>query len=208
MRNLATDDLTLIRRTKKGDEQAFKQLIERYQRKAYAVAFGMLKEREEALDIVQEAFIKTYKHMDNFKGDASFYIWLYRIVFNLCIDVLRKRKGSALVDMELEDALNIEEEGCPTHGLLSANLGSNPQKSLLQKELAAKIQEAMDALPEMYRAILLMREVEGMSYEDLARIFNIPKGTVMSRLFHARAKMQQQLAPYVGELSGKIAQKS
>lgn len=171
--------------------------MERYQRKAYAVALGMLKDKEEALDTVQEAFIKVYKHMDCFKGESSFYVWLYRIVFNLCLDVLRKRKGHAVADMEVEEALHLEEEGA-SWGLISASLAASPQKSLLQKELAAKIQEAMEALPEMQRAILLMREIEGMSYEDLARVFHIPKGTVMSRLFHARAKMQQMLRPYVG----------
>jgi len=199
---LATDDLTLIRRMKKGDLGAFRQLIERYQRKAYAVAFGMLKNREEALDVTQEAFIKIHKHMDCFKGDASFYTWLYRILFNLCVDVLRKHKGRALVDMELEEALNREEEekGESPHGLLSSSLGTSPQKNVLQKELAQKLQEAMASLPEIYRAVLLMREIEGMSYEDLSKTLKIPKGTVMSRLFHARAKMQQQLAPYIKEL--------
>ncbi|MCL2013035.1 MAG: sigma-70 family RNA polymerase sigma factor [Cystobacterineae bacterium] len=199
---MATDDLTLIRRMKKGDLGAFRQLIERYQRKAYAVAFGMLKNREEALDVTQEAFIKIHKHMDCFKGDASFYTWLYRILFNLCVDVLRKHKGRALVDMELEEALNREEEekGESPHGLLSSSLGTSPQKNVLQKELAQKLQEAMASLPEIYRAVLLMREIEGMSYEDLSKTLKIPKGTVMSRLFHARAKMQQQLAPYIKEL--------
>jgi len=200
---LATDDLTLIRRTKSGDKYALKQLIERYQRKAYAVAVGMLKDKEEARDIVQEAFVKTYKHMDCFKGEASFYVWLYRIVYNLCIDSLRKRKSaSALVDMPLEEARGPEEEEAP-HGFISAALGENPQKSLLHKELATKTREAMEALPEIYRAILLMREVEGMSYEDLARIFKIPKGTVMSRLFHARAKMQQSLGAYLEKFPPK-----
>ena len=203
---MATDDLTFIRRTKQGDAQAFRQLVERYQRKAYAVAFGMLKNKEDALDIVQEAFIKIHKHLECFKGESSFYIWLYRIVFNLCIDVLRKRKGGLLADMELEEALNLEVEEAP-HGLLCASLGTSPQKSLLQKELAEKLQEAIEALPEMHRAILLMREVEGMPYEDLARIFQIPKGTVMSRLFHARAKVQQTLRPYMEEFSPKTAQK-
>jgi len=198
VRDLATDDLTLIRRTRKGDAQAFRQLIERYQRKAYSIAFGMLKDKEEALDVTQEAFIKIYKHIECFKGDASFYVWLYRIVYNLCIDFIRKRKGAPVhVDMELEALLHTEEEGA-SHGLISATLG-NPQKSLLRKELASKIQEAMDALPEACRAIVLMREVEGMSYEDLARVFQIPKGTVMSRLFYARAKLQQKLGPYLEE---------
>jgi len=197
---LATEDLRLIRRTRKGDAAAFRQLIERYQRKVYAIAFGMLKNREEALDVAQEAFIKIHQHVDCFKGESSFYCWLYRIVYHLCIDILRKRGGGSFTHIELEEGLKLEEEGQASYGWMEAGLGGSPQKCLLQKELAGKLQEALEALPEIYRAIFLLREVEGMSYEDLARTLQIPKGTVMSRLFHARAKMQKQLSPYMEEV--------
>src|SRR5205814_1253671 len=90
-RALATDDLTLVKRVRSGDQRAFKLLVERYQRKIYSVALGMVKDREEALDVSQEAFVKVYKYLDHFKGDASFYTWLYRITVNICIDVIRRR---------------------------------------------------------------------------------------------------------------------
>lgn len=193
---MATDDLTLVKRVRSGDQRAFKLLVERYQRKVYAVALGMLKDKEEAMDVSQEAFVKVYKYLDHFKGDSSFYTWLYRITVNICIDVMR-RKNSAGGDMEEFDESAPMDLSEARIGALGSRLGTNPQKSALRRELAEKIQEALAAVPEKHRAILLLREVEGMSYEDLSRTLDIPKGTVMSRLFHARAKVQKILSEYL-----------
>jgi RNA polymerase sigma-70 factor, ECF subfamily len=193
---LPTDDLTLVKRVRSGDQRAFKLLVERYQRKVYAVALGMVKDREEALDISQEAFVKVFKYLDHFKGDSSFYTWLYRITANICIDVLRKKGGATREHVELDEAIGMDTAEANI-GALGSRLGTNPQKSALRKELAQKIQEALEQVPEKHRAILLLREVEGMSYEDLARTLEIPKGTVMSRLFHARAKVQKILMEYL-----------
>lgn len=194
---MATDDLTLVQRVRTGDQRAFKLLVERYQRKVYAVAVGMLKDREEARDVAQEAFVKVYKYLDHFKGDASFYTWLYRITVNICIDVLR-RKGSAKGDdhVEFDEGVRFDTSEANI-GALGTRLGTNPQKSALRKELADRITEAINQIPEAHRKILLLREVEGMSYEELAQTLNIPKGTVMSRLFHARLKMQKILGEYL-----------
>jgi RNA polymerase sigma-70 factor (ECF subfamily) len=193
---LATDDLTLVKRVRGGDQRAFKLLVERYQRKVYAVALGMLKDKEEAMDVSQEAFVKVYKYLDHFKGDSSFYTWLYRITVNICIDVMR-RKGSAGGDpVEFDESIDNDLSEARI-GALGSRLGTNPQKSALRRELAEKIQEALAAVPEKHRAILLLREIEGMSYEDLSRTLDIPKGTVMSRLFHARAKVQKILSEYL-----------
>jgi RNA polymerase sigma-70 factor, ECF subfamily len=192
-----TDDLTLVKRIRTGDQRAFRMLVERYQRKVYAVALGMLKDKEEAMDVSQEAFVKVYKYLDHFKGDSSFYTWLYRITVNVCIDVLRKRGGAGRPsDVEFDEAVQ-HDLAEANIGALGTRLGTNPQKSALRRELAEKIQEALEQLPEKHRAILLLREIEGMSYEDLARILEIPKGTVMSRLFHARAKVQKILTEYL-----------
>lgn len=193
---MATDDLTLVKRVKSGDQRAFRTLVERYQRKVYAVALGMLKDREEAMDVSQEAFVKVYKYLDHFKGDSSFYTWLYRITTNICIDVIRKRGGAKGDSVEFDESIAHELDEAQI-GALGTRLGTNPQKSALRKELAAKIEEALQQVPEKHRAILLLREVEGMSYEDLARTLEIPKGTVMSRLFHARAKVQKILSEYL-----------
>jgi RNA polymerase sigma-70 factor (ECF subfamily) len=193
---LATDDLTLVKRVRGGDQRAFKLLVERYQRKVYAVALGMLKDKEEAMDVSQEAFVKVYKYLDHFKGDASFYTWLYRITANICIDIIRKRAGAGGEHMEFDETLPMDVSEANI-GALGSRLGTNPQKSALRRELAEKIQEALATVPEKHRAILLLREVEGMSYEDLSRTLDIPKGTVMSRLFHARAKVQKILSQYL-----------
>lgn len=193
---MATDDLTLVKRARSGDQCALKLLIERYQRKVYSVALGMVKDREEAMDVSQEAFVKVYRYLDHFKGDSSFYTWLYRITVNICIDVLRRRAASRGEHVEFDE--NIQHDSAEANiGALGSRLGTNPQKTLLRKELAAKIEEALQEVPEKHRAILLLRELEGMSYEDLARTLQIPKGTVMSRLFHARAKMQTILNKYL-----------
>lgn len=193
---MATDDLTLVKRVKTGDQRAFKLLVERYQRKIYAVALGMVKDKEEALDISQEAFVKVYKYLDHFKGDSSFYTWLYRITVNICIDALRKKQALRGEQVELDEAVKMDTAEANI-GALGSRLGTNPQKSALRKELAEKIQQALEAVPEKHRAILLLREVEGMSYEDLSRTLEIPKGTVMSRLFHARTKVQKILSEYL-----------
>lgn len=190
------DDLTLVKRVRSGDQRAFRTLVERYQKKVYAVALGMLKDKEEAMDVAQEAFVKVYKYLDHFKGDSSFYTWLYRITVNICIDVIRKKGGGRSEDVEFDESIAHDTSEAQI-GALGTRLGTNPQKSALRRELADKIQEALEQIPEKHRAILLLREIEGMSYEDLAETLKIPKGTVMSRLFHARAKVQKILSEYL-----------
>jgi RNA polymerase sigma-70 factor (ECF subfamily) len=194
---VATDDLTLVQRVRSGDQRAFQLLVERYQRKVYAVALGMVKDREEARDVTQEAFVKVHRYLDHFKGDASFYTWLYRITVNIAIDAIRKKGGARDENLvEFDESVRLDTAEAQL-GTLGSGLGTNPQKAALRRELGEHITEAVQALPEQHRTILLLREVEGMSYEDLARTLGIPKGTVMSRLFHARLKLQKTLSEYV-----------
>ena len=194
---MGPDDITLVQRVRTGDQRAFKLLVERYQRKAYSVALGMLRNKEDARDVAQEAFVRVYRYLPFFKGDSSFPTWLYRIVNNLCIDILRKRGATkGFTHIEFDEAVKRDTAEAQI-GALGSMLGTNPQKSALRKELAEKINEAVSDLPEAYRQILLLREVEGMSYDDLARTLNLKKGTVMSRLFYARLKMQKMLNKYV-----------
>lgn len=189
------DDLSLVRKCQAGDDQAFRTLVLRYQRKVFSVAFALVKDREEAMDISQDAFLRVYSRLDAFKGESSFYTWLYRITRNLAIDRLRARRGT---EQELDETAGWElERGEP--GFVAAKLGTNPQRGVLRKELAEQIASALGQLPEKHREILVLREVEGMSYEELAETLEIPKGTVMSRLYHARAKMQAILRAYLGE---------
>jgi RNA polymerase sigma-70 factor (ECF subfamily) len=192
-----TDDLTLVERTRRGDRQAFRLLVQRYERKVYALAYGMLKNPEDAKDASQESFAKAYRSLEHFKGDASFYTWIYRICSNICIDAIRRRGGGRGDMVEFDES--VENDSTAAHSVsLSSQLGQNPQKAALRRELAEKIQEALAQLPEKHRAILLLREVDGMSYEDLSRTLEVPKGTVMSRLFHARSKVQKILSEYLG----------
>jgi RNA polymerase sigma-70 factor (ECF subfamily) len=186
-----TDDHTLVQRARSGDERAFRTLVERYQKKVYAVAVGMVKDREEAMDVVQEAFVKVHKSLDSFKADATFYTWLYRIT------VIRRRGAMRSDSVEFDERIG-HDLAEANLGAVSSQLGSNPEKSVLQRELGEKIQEALEQIPEKHRAILLLRELDGLSYEELAQALEIPKGTVMSRLFHARAKVQKLLSESLG----------
>ena len=191
------DDHTLVQRARSGDERAFRLLVERYQKKVYAVALGMVKDREEAMDVVQEAFVKVHRSLDTFKADATFYTWLYRITVNVCIDVIRRRGVMRTDSVEFDERIG-HDLAEANLGAISSQLGSNPEKSVLQRELGEKIQEALEQIPEKHRAILLLRELDGLSYEELAQVLEIPKGTVMSRLFHARAKVQKLLSESLG----------
>lgn len=183
------DDRELVEAARKGDRDAFRTLFERYHRRAYALAFGVLRHQDDALDVVQDAFIKAHKYLDKFEGNSSFYTWLYRIVMNLAIDHLRKHRRAKPVELDEQHL----EEGGVEESLLPKVLGGNPGRALMDKEIRARIDEALGELSENHRAVLIMRELEGMSYEEMAQAMNCSKGTIMSRLFHARKNMQKRL---------------
>ena len=188
------EDRKLVRAAQKGDQNAFRQLVERYQRRIYQLALGMLKDPDDAMDIAQETFVRVHRYLPSFKGDSSFFTWTYRIAMNLCLDVQRRRGRLERVDLEQGDEAEIEAAmDAPSAAL------AGPQRQALNAELRGRIEEALASLSENHRAILLLREVEGLSYEDLAKVLGIRKGTVMSRLFHARLKMQNKLREYLGE---------
>ncbi|MGE0790012.1 MAG: RNA polymerase sigma factor [Sandaracinaceae bacterium] len=195
------DDRTLVARVQEGDEQAFRMLFDRYHRRAYAVAYGVVKNKQDALDIVQDGFVKVHRHIGNFQGTSSFYTWLYRIIMNLAIDHVRRRKNNKGV--EYDDGVGRDDDELAGDGaLLPRLMDSNPAKTVIRRELLENIQRALDELPEYHRAVILLREVEGMSYEEMSQVLGVPKGTIMSRLFHARKKMQASLSEYMqGELN-------
>ncbi|MEM9192372.1 MAG: sigma-70 family RNA polymerase sigma factor [Myxococcota bacterium] len=196
----AGNDKELVERVQAGDSAAFRELFEKYHRRAYAVAFGVVKNKQDALDIVQDGFIKVHRHIGKFQGSSSFYTWLYRIIMNLSIDHVRRRKGK---DLDYDDRVGRDSVDVAGDGtLLPTILDANPRKTVLRKELSEAIQKALDELPEYHRAVIMLREVEGMSYEDMSKILKVPKGTIMSRLFHARRKMQSTLGEYLhGDLT-------
>ncbi|HUJ58867.1 MAG TPA: sigma-70 family RNA polymerase sigma factor [Kofleriaceae bacterium] len=188
------DDLELVQAARRGDRDAFRTLFERYHRRAYGLAHGVLRNQDDALDVVQEAFIKAHKYLDKFEGTSSFYTWLYRIVMNLAIDHLRKHRRVKPVEL---DEQQLEAAGGDADALLPRLLGGNPGRALLDKEIRERIDQALGELSDNHRAVLIMRELEGLSYEDMAQAMGCSKGTIMSRLFHARKNMQKRLADLV-----------
>ena len=193
------DDRELVQSAQRGDRDAFKTLFERYHRRALALALGVVRHQDDALDVVQDAFIKAHKYLDKFEGNSSFYTWLYRIVMNLAIDHLRKHRRVKPVEL---DETRIDNDG--DDPLLPRILGGNPGRALLDKQIRARIDQALDQLSENHRSVLVMREMEGLSYEDMAQAMSCSKGTIMSRLFHARRNMQRRLLDLIDNPSAEL----
>ncbi|MGB5365426.1 MAG: sigma-70 family RNA polymerase sigma factor [Polyangiales bacterium] len=192
----AKGDHDLVQRVQAGDTAAFRALFDKYHRRAFAVAMGVVKNEDDALDAVQEAFVKVHKNINKFEGSSSFYTWLYRIVMNVSIDHVRRTSRRKNLDFD-ERALHEESQVAGDGALVPSITNANPGKAALRRELGSAIQAALQELPEHHRAVIILREIEGMSYEEMAEALEVPKGTVMSRLFHARKKMQAALAPYL-----------
>jgi RNA polymerase sigma-70 factor (ECF subfamily) len=188
-------DLEIVRRCQEGDKAAFGELVEKYQRKVFTIALSMVKNPEDAMDMAQDAFIKVHRYIGNFQGSSSFYTWLYRIVVNLCIDHLR-RTGKH-ISMDFDEKIGNKDQLDQESSVMSTRLDTNPSKMLGRKELADHIREAVDALPPYHRAVIVMREIEGMSYAEMAKAMKVSKGTIMSRLHHARHKLQRTLGEYL-----------
>jgi len=185
---LEPDDKQLVDAAKRGDVGAFRELVNRHQRRAYAVALGMVHDPDDARDVCQEAFLKVHKSLATFEGEAQFFTWLYRIVMNLCIDQLRKKRGQQ-VEFDETHATGDADEG----GIAPVRTGFDPARALADKELRGQILRALDKLSPAHRAVLVMREVDGLSYQEMADTMQCSIGTIMSRLFHARKKMQTLL---------------
>ena len=193
----AEEDRVLIEAAKQGDRTAFRALVERHQRRAFTVALGLVRDENDAREVVQEAFLRVYKGLDGFQQGSSFFTWLYRIVTNLAIDVVRKPGRSTT---ELDE--NGESTDDVEFSLISRMDGSDPVDSAYRGQLAARIGAALDALPPYHRGVIVMREVEGLSYEEMAEAMGVSKGTIMSRLFHARQKLQRALGDLYAEAGG------
>jgi len=189
---LGSDEHALVIQAQAGDQRAFQELVSRYQRRVYAIARGMVRNGDDAMDITQDAFIKVHRHLDRFKGTSSFYTWLYRIVVNLCIDHLRRANKSRAVDFDDTRAHEQPAELAPRP------LEGDPLRSLRRQELRQMVERALEMLTAKHRAVILMREVQGLSYTEMAEAMACSKGTIMSRLFHARRRMQQALLAVMG----------
>jgi RNA polymerase sigma-70 factor (ECF subfamily) len=182
-------DAELVDLAANGDTQAFDQLVTRYRGKVYALAVNMVRSEADAWDLAQEAFIKAWKALPRFKREAGFYTWLYRITHNVCYDWMRRqrlREGEEFDDMLHADQIAAHAPTAP-RGL------QRPDQAATYRELGAEITAAIDQLSQDHRIAILLREVEGLSYEEIAEITDSSIGTVMSRLFYARKKLQSTL---------------
>jgi RNA polymerase sigma-70 factor (ECF subfamily) len=197
-RERSRDD-ALIQRVRDGDGGAFQELVALHQGRLFSVAFGMLRDRDDAMDVVQDVFLKVYRKLGDFEGNSAFSTWLHRIAVNLCIDRKRAmaRRRQTGIDSLAEQ--NFEDDPLYAEADYAPRLsGHNPLRNVSDKELGRQISQALATLSDEHRAIVLLREVEGMSYEELAVVLEIPRGTVMSRLFHARKNLQRALRPVLG----------
>jgi RNA polymerase sigma-70 factor (ECF subfamily) len=186
------EETILISRCQKGDQEALKEIFDQYHQKVYRVAYGVVREREEALDIVQEVFIKLYRSIRNFKGKSKFYTYLYRMAMNTAIDHSRKMKKSPFLSLDgMEGFQPTEREE------------KNPDHTFLRKELQERVKGALEKLPLDQKKALIFREVEGLSYQEMAESMGCSIGTVMSRLHYARKRIRELLGGYEEEEKGR-----
>jgi RNA polymerase sigma-70 factor (ECF subfamily) len=185
----APSDAEAIERARRGDHEAFQVLVERYQSRVHHLALRVLRDEEAARDAVQEGFLKVYRSLDRFEGRSSFYTWLYRLVLNLCLDMRRRDRTGREVEWTEERAHEAEQPG----GGTLEEAGGGPEGALERAEIRRRVAEAIDTLPAGQRETLILREVEGLSYQEIAEALSISKGTVMSRLHYARKKVAKIL---------------
>lgn len=185
-------EMDLIARCQQGDHDALREIFEQYHKRVYRIAYGVLRHREDALDVVQEVFIKLYQSIKNFKGRSNFYTYLYRMAMNTAIDHSRKAKRAQF--------LSIDEEG----GFQPSDEAQNrPDHIAARKELEERVKWAMEKLPADQKAVLLFREAEGLSYQEIAETMGCSMGTVMSRLHYGRKKLQDLLKDIMKGGEGK-----
>ncbi|MFQ5664983.1 MAG: sigma-70 family RNA polymerase sigma factor [Candidatus Binatia bacterium] len=184
-------DRELVRESRRGDKEAFRELVERYQRKVVSVALGMVHNREDAIDIAQETFVRAFENLAKFKGESSFYTWLYRIVVNRAIDFQRRERRHPTIGWEEENGPGGAGEGYEE--TLKKERLEDPYQQVHAHEIGDRVSEAINELTPDHKAVILLREVEGLSYEEISRVMQCSKGTVMSRLHYARKKLQKKL---------------
>ena len=186
------DDLTLVRRAQREDTRAYDALVRRYQERIYATVYHMTSNHEDANDLAQETFIKAFRALKSFKGDSSFYTWIYRIAVNKTINFLKQRKNR--VHMSLND-VDFNAENDPD--LVALVSERTPRRDLGLSELQEKLNAAMLKLSEHHRMVVTLHDVQGLSHEEIGKIMDCNVGTVRSRLFYARQQLQAYLSDYL-----------
>lgn len=191
-------DHELVLRAQRGDKRAFGMLVDKYQRKLGRLLSRMIRDQAEIEDVVQESFIKAYRALPNFRGDSAFYTWLYRIGINTAKNYLVSigRRPTVSTDIEIEDAENFEDGN-------ELRTMETPESALMTKEIAQTVNDTVAGLPEELRTAITLRELEGLSYEEIAVIMNCPIGTVRSRIFRARETIALKLKPLLDTPDGK-----
>jgi RNA polymerase sigma-70 factor, ECF subfamily len=185
-------DQQLVERAQRGDKQAFELLFAKYQRKLSRLLSRFIRDPAEVEDVAQESFIKAYRALPSFRGDSAFYTWLYRIGINTAKNYLvaMGRRAPTTTEFDSEEAESFED-GDQLRDI------NTPESMLMSKEIAATVNETMGELPEELRAAITLREIEGLSYEEIASIMNCPIGTVRSRIFRAREAIAAKLRPLI-----------
>lgn len=192
------EDLEYVIRCQKGDTDAFDVLVERHQKKMLNIAFRMMGDYEEACDVTQEAFVSAYKSIKKFKAEARFSTWLYRIVVNYAKNRLKQLNGLAK-----REGVSIDEtEDKRADTMMNASLvnHANPGTEMETREREAHVQQCISSLDEDYREVLVLRDIQGFSYDEIKEILNIPDGTVKSRLSRARNALKDCLTKVMGDL--------
>jgi len=180
-------DIALVRRVQKGDKAAFDALVLKYQHKVLKLVQRYVRNPAEAEDIAQEAFIKAYRALPAFRGDSAFYTWLYRIAINTAKNSLvASRRRPVSYDLDLQDGTQVQAQA-------RLSDGETPEALALTEEIRRTVNEAIEALPDDLRLAIVLRELEGLSYEDIARTMECPVGTVRSRIFRAREAIDRSL---------------
>jgi len=195
-------DLTLVERATAGDQRAFELLVLKYQRRIERLIGRMVRDTDLVEDIAQETFIRAYRALGQFRGDAQFYTWLYRIAVNTAKKALVDLKRDPLVsETALKAGADEEDETSAVENELTS--AETPETVLAAKEIAATVNSAMEALPEELRQAVTLREIEGLSYEEIAEVMNCPIGTVRSRIFRAREAISAKVKPLLENQAGK-----
>jgi len=187
-------DFHLVERCKQADHCAFEDLIDRYKNKVYNYVCRMIDRPEDAEDITQEVFVRAYQSIDRFRGDSSFQTWIFRIATNLCVDYSRRAKRQVRTAWSVDDPLSEEE---PDRCREIPDARRLPEQELQRRELQHQVRMALTKLSEKLRTVLVLYDIQGMSYEEISHTLNIPIGTVKSRLFNARAELGKRLQDYV-----------
>ena len=191
-------DQQLVERAQRGDKHAFELLVSKYQRKLARLLSRFIRDSTEVEDVTQEAFIKAYRALPSFRGDSAFYTWLYRIGINTAKNYLvaMGRRAPTTTDIDSEEAEGFED------GEQLRDLNT-PENQMMSRQVAETVNQTLQELPEELRTAITLREIEGLSYEDIANIMNCPIGTVRSRIFRAREAIAERLRPLLGTKEGE-----